>query len=224
MSTMKICPKCNGEQFKVNLVAEGVVSIAVTENGSEYQLISQGDLGIDNSVLVCTSCGEQITEDVLVDGMMSEVSNKYFPIDQLVQVELEGGAVQIMTNAEYEAMSAPSIETMSEEQLRETAKSQQAALEQMQAQIQQLMAQMQTGVTPAPTQTAPEPQAPVTQANAPVATPTPTQAPAQAQVQAPSIPTNLTPAENPVNVIDPSTIQPEETINAGNFFGAEAPF
>lgn len=219
MSTMKICPKCNSEKFKVNLVAEGMVSIAVTEAGNEYQLISQGDLGIDNSVLVCSECGESVTEDKLVDGMISNVSNKYYPIDQLVQVEVEGGGVQIMTQAEYEAMTAPTIDTMDETQLRETAKQQASALEAMQAQMQALMAQMAT-LQSGGAQAQAAPTQPTTPAKA-----TTKKAP-EVQVQTPTVATNIpVPEAAPeVNIIDPTNINPEESVPVDSFFGSEAPF
>lgn len=229
MSTMKICPKCNSEQFKVNLVAEGVVSIAVTEAGNEYQLISQGDLGIDNSVLACVACGETFAEDVLVDGMMSDVSKKYFPITDLVQAETDNGPM-IMTQAEYDAMTAPSIDEMNEEQLRETAKQQQSTLEQMQAQMAALMAQMQAlqnGGLAQAAMTTPEPPKEEKKAKTTASkkeAPKAESAPA-VTVQAPSIDTNIPAPESTgdANVIDPDTIEAEE-IPAGDFFGAEAPF
>ena len=228
--TMKICPKCNSTKFKVNLVTEGVVLLDVTEAGIGYEVESQGELGIDNSVLTCCDCGAVLTEASVCDGMMSDVSQKYFPVEQLVQAETETG-LMIMTQAEYDTMSAPSIDTMNEEQLREKAKGQETALEAMQAQMAAMMAKMEAmasgAVAPTPTAKATEKKATAAaqKATTPKATATTPKASAPAvTVQQPSVATNI-PAPESVNIIDPSAITPEENIVAdNNFFGSDSPF
>lgn len=149
MSEIKlICPKCNAPEFKGKLTQEAVVSFVMDAEGNVLENVES--VSKDTSefkIATCAHCNAKVTAKALVQGMKSDVSGKWYPMEQLCQtdIEEENGTIRtiILTQEEYENMSAPSIEEMSEEQLREHAKTQDETISTLQAQMAEMMAKME---------------------------------------------------------------------------------
>lgn len=149
MSNIKlICPKCNATEFKGALVQEAVVSYLMDDGGNvSEQLESIDEATKEFKLATCAHCNAKVTTKTLVQGMQSDISGKWYPMDQLCQTEMEDedGTVRtvILTQEEYEKMQAPSVDEMSEEQLREHAKSQDETISSLQQQMAEMMAKME---------------------------------------------------------------------------------
>lgn len=149
MSTIKlICPKCNNHEFKGKLTQEAVVSFIMDEEGNVREQVESVDSDSSEfKIATCGSCNAKVTAKTLVQGMQSDISGKWYPMEVLCQTEMEDeeGNVRtvILTQEEYEKMSAPSIDEMDEEQLREVAKSQVETISTLQAQMAEMMAKME---------------------------------------------------------------------------------
>lgn len=226
MSQIKqICSKCYSEKLLVNVVGTATYSLDVDAEGNVTPVvIEESNAAADFATFTCPECGEVHTIDQLKQGMQSTVSGKYYPVEELVSAEGENGETIICTQAEFDSLTAPSIDEMSEEQVKAHAKSQQEQIEALQAQMAQIMAQMQQGGAPAQT---PVP----TPAPAPTPTPEPQ---AQAPVQTPAIETNLAapsattpaveiPAQAPIEVINVEGSE-EFLTDDSAAFGNDAPF
>lgn len=228
----QLCPKCNSTQFKVKLVAEGIIDL----KNDNYDLVSQGDMNIEDGSMVCSSCGTPVKAEELRPALLCNTCNQYHPAEEMYQLQNEDGSKgDFICKGCYEASQTPAQDQMSREQLMEQNKNQadqMAAMQQQMAQMQKLMAQMQAGQqAPAQQQTPVQQQAPVQQVNQTQAPVNNVQQQANTQpVQQSTIATNL---PNPgaqtqnqgqaTNVIDPSAITPEQN-NGAPMFGGEAPF
>lgn len=149
MSTIKlICPKCNHTEFKGKLTQEAVVSFIMDEEGNVREQVES----VDNStsefkIATCGNCNAKVSAKTLVQGMQSDISGKWYPVELLCQTEMEDeeGNVRtvILTQEEYEKLNAPSIDEMDEAQLREVAKSQVETISTLQQQMAEMMAKME---------------------------------------------------------------------------------
>ena len=210
----QLCPHCKqSTQFKVTLTAEGIVEL----KNDTFELISQGELGIQDGTLVCASCNQPVANDTLVAALECSDCHTFTPVENMVQLQNEDGSSgPVICTSCYEKMTAPSPAEMSKEELLELNNSKDNQMSEMQLQMQQMMAQMQQMqaqlATSGAGQTVPQTATPNVQQNPPV--------------QEPVVATNL-PMPNAVNeavnVIDPGTIPQEENV-VSSFFGGEAPF
>ena len=149
MSVVKLmCPKTNEVVFKGKATVDVEVSYNVADDGTvTTELVSVSDVSADEIKNLSSSKGK-IKMDTLIQGMQSDISGKWYNVEELVQAEIEDeenpGQTKtvIMSQAEFDAMSTPSIDEMNEEQAKELAKSQQEQLNQQADQIAQLMEQM----------------------------------------------------------------------------------
>lgn len=230
MSTIKqLCPKCFSEVLKIKSVGEISVTFDISEDGQVIPSIIETlkDTEADFSQVECT-CGHVTTIDQLAQGRQSSVSGKWYPIEHLVAWTNEQGEEMIGTQEELDSLTAPSLEQMDEEQLREHAKKQDETISSLQEQMNQLMAMMQQMQTAPAAEEKAKP--------APKAKPTPKAEPAQEE-QAVTVETNIPspnsdesfevvegggePNSGEFEVIN---IEGEDNPDDEGIFGDEAPF
>lgn len=210
----QLCPHCKqSTQFKVTLLGEGLVEL----KNDAFELISQGELSIQDGTLVCASCNQPVANDQLVPALECSDCHVITPVENMVQLQNEDGSEgAVICTTCYAKMTTPAPEEMDKEQLVELAKSKDTQMAEMQAQMAQMMAQMQQ-MQQMVAQSAPPAQEPVSIPQQMVQQTPPTQEPV--------VSTNL-PMPNAINemenVIDPGTMPQEE--NVASFFGGDAPF
>lgn len=221
----KICPHCKkSTTFMVTLVAQGKATLV----NDAYELLEQGDLGIQEGSLVCAECAQPVKEAELIDGMACAKCGTVHPLTDLLQLQNEDGSNgDVICQGCYQAMCNPQPEPQAEPQaqVQEQAPAvdpkdqiiaeQNAQMQQMMANMQQMQAQMQSmmgGQAPA--------QAAVQQPQVATNIPAPS-VPVQTQQQAPV-------NQNPVMPTQQNTVNvgqvPMEQPTGGDIFGGEAPF
>ena len=230
---MKICPHCKkSTTFMVTLVAQGKASLA----NDAYELVEQGDLGIQEGSLVCTECNNAVVEAQLVDGTACSQCGAIHPYEELLQLEGENGQPgAIICNPCYQAMCAQAQPQQEQAPTQEAPVQEQAPavdpkdqiIAQQNEQMAQMMAQMQAmqaqmaqvmgGGQVAATANVPQ-QQPQVATNIPAPS-----APVQQPVAQQPVQTQATVApQQPANIINPGA--PSETPTGGDIFGGEAPF
>ena len=218
----QLCPHCkNSTQFKVTLTAEGVVEL----KNDSFELISQGDLGIQEGTLVCASCGQPVAQDQLVPALECSDCHVITPVADMVQLEGQNGAEgPVICNGCYTKMTAPTPESMSKEELLALNANKDAEMEALKKEMEAMKAQMAKGSAPAKAKaTAPVAQQQASQP-APIQTAPQVQQtpPVQEQVVETNLPMPTNEAVGNVNIIDPGAVPNEE--QPPSFFGGEAPF
>lgn len=221
----KICPHCKkSTTFGVTLVAQGKVNMI----NDSYELIEQGELGIQEGTLICSECGQPVKEAELLDGLACAQCGTVHPVDELLQLQGENGQEgSIICNPCYQAMCAAQqpqtpedIIAQKDAQLAQQAEEMKKLQEQM-AQMMAMVQGQQGGAQVAATANVPQQQPQVATnipaPNAPVVESTPQmQVPVnQAQANNVAVPT----PQNTVNVG-----QATEVPDSKNIFGGEAPF
>lgn len=230
----KICPHCKkSTTFMVTLVAQGKATLV----NDAYELLEQGELGIQEGSLVCADCGQPVKEAELLDGMACAKCGTIHPVTELLQLQDEAGNPgDIICNPCYEAMCNPQPEPQVQEQapaqqqapVQEDPRDaiiakQQADMQAMMANMQAMQAQLQAmsaGQVPvANTQNTAS--VPVQQPTVATNIPAPT-APVQPQHQAPVSPVAPA-APTQQNTINVGQVHAEQPVG-GDIFGGEAPF